>query len=83
VTGVLYVALDFRPGTPIVLRGLDRRVPELPTVPTDIEVWTAKLERFSTITRRIADARSNASPMRSTTFWQRLMATELRTSAAR
>ena len=47
VTGVLYVALDIRPGTPIVLRGLDPRVPELPTVPTDIEVWTAKLERFA------------------------------------
>jgi paraquat-inducible protein B len=47
VTGVLYVALDFRPGAPIVLRGLDRRVPELPTIPTDIEVWTAKLERFA------------------------------------
>ena len=47
VTGVLYVALDVRPGTPIVLRGLDRRVPELPTVPSDIEVWTAKLERFA------------------------------------
>src|SRR5258705_3920188 len=47
VTGVLYVALDFRPGTPIALRGFDPRVPELPTVPTDIEVWTAKLERFA------------------------------------
>jgi len=38
VTGVLYVALDVRPGTPIVLRGLERRVPELPTIPTDLEV---------------------------------------------
>ena len=47
VTGVLYVALDFRPDTPIVLRGRDEKVPELPTVPTDIEVWTAKLERFA------------------------------------
>jgi paraquat-inducible protein B len=47
VTGVLYVALDPRPGTPVVLRGLDPRVPELPTIPTDIEVWTAKLERFA------------------------------------
>jgi len=47
VTGVLYVALDPKPGTPIVLRGLDPKVPELPTVPTDIEVWTAKLERFA------------------------------------
>src|SRR5262245_12043502 len=37
VTGVLYVALDTKPGTPIVRRGLDPRVPELPTIPTDIE----------------------------------------------
>jgi paraquat-inducible protein B len=47
VTGVLYVALDVRPGTPIVLRGLDPKVPELPTVPADLDVWTAKLERFA------------------------------------
>ena len=47
VTGVLYVALDLRPDTPIVLRGLDPKVPELPTIPTDIELWTAKLERFA------------------------------------
>ena len=47
VTGVLYVAFDVRPDTPIVLRGLDPRVPELPTIPTDLEVWTAKLERFA------------------------------------
>jgi paraquat-inducible protein B len=47
VTGVLYVALDRRPGTGIVLRGLDPKVPELPTVPADLEVWTAKLERLA------------------------------------
>jgi paraquat-inducible protein B len=47
VTGVLYVALDRYPDTSIVLRGLDKRVPELPTVPTDLEVWTAKLEKFA------------------------------------
>jgi paraquat-inducible protein B len=47
VTGVLYVALDLRPDAPIVLRGLDPKVPELPTIPSDIEVWTAKLERFA------------------------------------
>src|SRR5262245_11831703 len=49
VTGVLYVALDFRPDTPVVLRRGPRRVPvpEIPTIPTDIEVWTAKLERFA------------------------------------
>jgi paraquat-inducible protein B len=45
VTGVLYVALDDFPGTPIVLRGLDKDVHEVPTVPTDIEIWTAKLEK--------------------------------------
>jgi paraquat-inducible protein B len=53
VTGVLYVALDVRPGTPIVIRGLDPRVPELPTIPTDLEVWTAKLERFAATLEKI------------------------------
>ncbi len=53
VTGVLYVALDVRPGTPIVLRGLDPRVPELPTIPTDLEVWTAKLERFANAIEKV------------------------------
>ena len=47
VTGVLFVALDALPNTPVVLRGLDASTPELPTVPTDIEVWMAKLERLS------------------------------------
>ena len=45
VTGVLYVALDDFPGTPIVLRRLDTNVHEVPTVPTDFEIWTAKLEK--------------------------------------
>jgi len=53
VTGVLYVAVDPRPGTPIVLHGLDPKVPELPTVPTDIEVWTAKLERFANTLEKV------------------------------
>jgi paraquat-inducible protein B len=47
VTGVLYVALEFRPDTPLVFRGRDQRVPEFPTIPSDIEVWTAKLENFA------------------------------------
>ena len=47
VTGVLYVALDVKPGTPILLRGLDPRTPELPTIPADLDVWTAKLERLA------------------------------------
>jgi paraquat-inducible protein B len=53
VTGILYVALDLRPDTPIVLRKLDPRVPELPAIPTDIEVWTAKLERFAATIEQI------------------------------
>jgi paraquat-inducible protein B len=47
VTGVLYVAFDDFPGTPVVLRGLDKEAPELPTVPTTIEVWTAKLAKIA------------------------------------
>ena len=47
VTGVLYIAIDDFPGTPIVMRGLDKAVPELPTVPTTIDVWTAKLEKIA------------------------------------
>src|SRR5262249_8241376 len=47
VTGVLYVALDDFPGTPIVLHGLDKDVREVPTVPTDIEKWTAKVEKIA------------------------------------
>ena len=46
VTGVLYVAFDVRPDKPIVLRGLDPNVPELPTIPSDFDVVTAKLESF-------------------------------------
>jgi len=47
VTGVLYVALDGFPGAPVVLHRIDKNVPELPTVPTDLEKWTAKLEKLS------------------------------------
>src|SRR5580765_8301131 len=56
VTGVLYVALDSFPGTPVVLRGLDQSVPELPTVPTEIEKWTAKLEKMTAKLEKISDA---------------------------
>ena len=43
----VYVALDDFPGTRVVLRGFDTKVPELPTVPTDIEKWTAKIEKIA------------------------------------
>src|SRR5712664_2644302 len=44
---VLYVALDDFPGTPVVLRRLDKDVHELPTVPTTVELWTAKVEKIA------------------------------------
>jgi paraquat-inducible protein B len=47
LTGVLFVALDAAPDTPIVLQKLDPKTPELPTIPTDLEVWMAKLERVA------------------------------------
>jgi paraquat-inducible protein B len=37
VTGLLYVELDFHPGTPIRLSGIQSEYPELPTVPTAME----------------------------------------------
>jgi paraquat-inducible protein B len=53
VTGVLYVALEPAPDTPIVLRGLEKSPPELPTIPTDVEMWTAKLEKFAETIQRL------------------------------
>ena len=47
LTGVLFVALDAVPNQPIVLRGLDPDVPELPTIPTDVEMWMAKLDKVA------------------------------------
>src|SRR2546427_234529 len=44
---LLYVALDDLPGTRVVLRRLDKDVHELPTVPTTIELWTAKVEKIA------------------------------------
>ena len=47
VTGVLYIALIPEPDKPIVLRGLDPKTPELPTIPTDVEVWAQRIEKFA------------------------------------
>ena len=53
LTGVLFVALDALPDSPIVLRAPPGSKPqELPTVPTDTEVWMAKLQK---IADKIAD----------------------------
>ena len=37
VTGKLYVDLGFHPGAPLLLKGLDPEVPEIPAVPTQLE----------------------------------------------
>ncbi len=44
VTGTLLVALEFKRGTPVYLEGLDKRYPEIPTVPSGMAELTKKLE---------------------------------------
>ena len=51
VTGLLYVALDFHPDTPVKLLGLDPESPELPTIPSDMD------QLKSTIQQAMADFR--------------------------
>jgi phospholipid/cholesterol/gamma-HCH transport system substrate-binding protein len=46
VTGQLSVSLDFLPQTPVVLTGLEPGLPELPTVPTQLAQYQARLERI-------------------------------------
>jgi len=46
VTGQLSVSLDFLPNTQVVLTGLEPGLPELPTVPTQLEQYQARLERL-------------------------------------
>src|SRR5882672_2842173 len=45
VTGLLYVALDFHPDTPIRLLGLDPTVPELPTIPSDMDQLKSTIQQ--------------------------------------
>lgn len=45
VTGLLYIQLDYYPGTPIVYRG-EGDLPEIPTVPTSIEQLEKGLQEF-------------------------------------
>ena len=44
LTGLLLVYLDFYPGTPITLAGLDPNVKEVPTIPTTLEQLQARVE---------------------------------------
>lgn len=45
ITGQLYVAVDFYPEKPIRLLALDKRYPEIPTIPSTSEVLMASLEQ--------------------------------------
>jgi paraquat-inducible protein B len=45
VTGLLYVALDFFPDTPIKLLGLDPTLPELPTIPSDMDQLKSSIQQ--------------------------------------
>src|SRR5262245_47503800 len=45
VTGLLYIALDFHPDTPIRLLGLDPAHVELPTIPSDMDQLKATLQQ--------------------------------------
>jgi paraquat-inducible protein B len=46
VTGVLYVAIDFHPSMPIALHGLDPKYPELPTIPSDMDVLKSTVQQL-------------------------------------
>lgn len=46
VTGQLMVNLDFYPNTPIRLVGLEKRYPEIPTIPSSLEQLTKGLEEL-------------------------------------
>jgi len=45
VTGLLYVSLDFHPGTPITRLGLDPTYPEIPTVPSEMDQLMSSLQQ--------------------------------------
>jgi len=46
VTGQLMVNIDFYPNTPIRLVGLEKRYPEVPTIPSGLEQLTRRLEEL-------------------------------------
>jgi paraquat-inducible protein B len=45
ITGQLYIALDFHPGKPTRIVGLEKKYPEIPTIPSTSEVLMATLEQ--------------------------------------
>src|SRR5262249_9746204 len=53
VTGLLYVAIDFFPDTPIKLLGLDPSVPELPTIPSDMDQLKSSIQQAMADLRKL------------------------------
>lgn len=55
ITGQLFVAVDFYPDKPIKVVGLEKRYPEIPTIPSTADVLMATLEQvpFSEIANRL------------------------------
>src|SRR5262249_39555456 len=45
VTGQLLVSLEFMPDTPVRLAHLEPALIEIPTVPTELQQWTARIDR--------------------------------------
>jgi paraquat-inducible protein B len=46
VTGQLTVNIDFHPNTPLRLVGLEKKYPEIPTIPSGLELLTKRLEEL-------------------------------------
>lgn len=64
LTGLLYVQLDFFPGSELVLRDVDSEYFQFPTIPTDLERITQKLQdvdfgemidQFTAMSRNLGD----------------------------
>jgi paraquat-inducible protein B len=53
VTGLLYVALDFFPDTPIRLLELDPKLPELPTIPSDMDQLKSSIQQAMADLRKL------------------------------
>lgn len=53
VTGQLFVALDLYPKTSVKLVGLDTSVPEIPVIPTTLQLFTEQAENLLTTLREL------------------------------
>jgi paraquat-inducible protein B len=47
ITGQLYIDLDFYPDTPVILRGVNNKLTEIPSTPSGIQEVIKKAQRFA------------------------------------